>query len=511
MPVQDLVALRLIALACSFALAPAVQAQNALSADLDPAAGAVPLRQMDARLRMGAERVHLPQGERMGLVGLTELFNVVGPWWAGPGVYGAATGQRGGLFVPGVEVAWSHPFSDLLAVDAGLFAGGGGGAAAPVGGGLMLRPHVDLVFRLRGFYTGPTWSKVRFTTGRIDANQVGWMINVDSSFRFRPADAVGPTDGSATGLGFDRIAATVTMARPRNSRTTAGAPLAQTIGLVGVRAERDVDGPLWAGIEAAGAGSGGVAGYAEVLGTAGLRWPVVGDRLSLGVRGSLGLGGGGGIDTGGGLLAKVAAGGTLRVTDALALDVEGGVADAPQGRFKALTGAVALNWTLAPPPTRLADWNNTRPASPTRMEFAAATERYRAARKDGSPRVLDAVALQVNRFVTPQVYLTGQVHSAYAGGAGAYSVGLFGLGAQLPVVARVRAGAEALAGAAGGGGVDTRGGAVAQARGYVDVALTDALSLRVGGGRIRSVHGGLDAPVVDAALVFRFGTDRARH
>ena len=35
-------------------------------------------------------------------------------------------------------------------------------------------------------------------------------------------------------------------------------------------------------------------------------------------------------------------------------------------------------------------------------------------------------------------------------------------------------------------------------------------TLRVGAGKIKSVHGGLDAPVVDAAFVFSFGVDRAR-
>jgi hypothetical protein len=144
------------------------------------------------------------------------------------------------------------------------------------------------------------------------------------------------------------------------------------------------------------------------------------------------------------------------------------------------------------------------------MEFGSAVERYRAARKDGRTEALEAVVLQINRFVTPSIYLAGQAHSAFAGGAGAYSSGLFGVGAQVPVVPRLRIGAEALAGAAGGGGVDTQGGAVLQARAYADVALTDTLSLRIGAGKIKSVHGGLDAPVVDAALVFRFGVDRKR-
>ena len=498
-----------IAIACGLALhGAAAQAQFAATSTAD----APPLRTLDARVRLGAEKVKLP-GDTMGLVGLTEMLNVGGEWWAGPGVYGAATGRRGGFFVPGVEGAWSHPFNDLLAVDAGVFLGGGGGGAAPVGGGLMVRPHVDLVLRLPGFYTGPTFSKVWFPNGQINSSQFGWMINFDSSFRYRPADYAGTaTDGSATGLGFDHVDAMVTFAKPFHSRSTTGAPMTQRIGLVGLRAERVVDGPLWAGIETAGAASGGVAGYAEVLGTAGLRWPVVADRLSVGVRASAGLGGGGAIDTGGGLLVKAAAGATLRLTDTLGIGAEIGVVDAPRhAHYKAQTAAVSLNWALDVPGADLGSWLDTHPGTPTRMEFGSGIERYRAARKTGGTEPLDAVVLQVNRFVGSNLYVTGQAHSAFSGGAGAYSEGLFGVGVQLPVTQRLRVGVEALAGAAGGGGVDTGGGAVAQGRAYVDLALTDALSLRVAGGKIKSVRGsgGLDATVVDAALVFRFGVDRS--
>ncbi len=500
-----------VALACSLGLqSGAARAQDTLPLASDPHVGSVPERSLDARVRIGAEHVRLPVGQGIGLVGLTELLNVGGQWWVGPGVYGAATGRRGGLFVPGIEGAWSHPINNWLAVDAGLFAGGGGGAAAPVGGGLMLRPHLDLVLRARTFYTGPTLSTVWFPSGKISSTQLGWMLNVNSSFRYRPADyADAGTDGSATGLGFDHVDAMATVARPRRSLTTSGAPLSRQIGLVGLRAEHTIDGPLWAGIETAGAASGGVAGYAEVLGTAGLRWPVLGDRLSAGVRASIGLGGGGGIDTGGGVLVKTAVGATLRLTDTLGVGAELGLVDAPQSRYRATTGALSLNWALDVPRHDLGGWAPARIGSPTRMEFAAGAERYRAARKDGHTQALEAVVLQINRFVAPNVYLTGQAHSAFGGGAGAYSVGLFGLGAQVPLGTRLRLGAEALAGAAGGGGVDTKGGAVLQGRAYADVALTDSLSLRVGAGRIKSVHGGLDAPVVDAALVFSFGVDRA--
>lgn len=489
-------------------------AQSLISADVDPAAGTLPVKTIDARVRLGAERVHLPGGERMGLLGLTELLSVGGEWWAGPGVYGAATGRRGGLFVPGFEGAWSHPFNDWLAVDAGLFVGGGGGGAAPVGGGLMLRPHADFVFRFPGFYTGPTWSKVRFTTGQINSNQFGWMINFASSFRYRTADHVhdgAATDGTATGLGFDRIDAVVTEEKPKHSKLVGGAAMTQTIGLVGVRAERNVDGPLWAGIETAGAATGGVAGYAEALGTLGVRFPVVGDRFSVDLRGAAGVGGGGGIDTGGGFLVKGATGLTLRLSPALAIGAEAGVVDAPRGHFKAATGSVLLNWTLdAPLQGSLSGWDTHVASNATRMEFSSGVERYRAARKSGPARPLDAVELQVNRFVTSNLYLAAHTHSAYAGGAGAYTSGMFGVGVQVPVVSRLRLGVEALGGAAGGGGVATGGGKVVQARGYVDLAITDSLSLRVGGGKIKAGSGGVDATTVDAALVFRFGVDRKR-
>ena len=473
------------------------------------------LESLDARTRLGAEHIRLPGGERLGLVGLTELVSVGGEWWVGPGVYAAMTGLRGGLFVPGAEVAWSHPFGDYLALDAGLFAGGGGGGNAPVGGGLMLRPHVDLVIQpWRGFYTGPTWSVVRFVNGSIDSHQFGWMFNVDTSFRVRSADRIVPgtlSDGQANGLGFDRVDALLTQARPHNSiRVSNGAPLTQTIGLVGMRAQHTLaGGPAWFGIEASGAASGGVAGYAEVLGVAGVRWPVLGDRFSLGSHLAFGAGGGGDIHTGGGAIAKAGLDATVRITDALGIGVEGGLERAVRhGHFDARTASVSLTWWLDAPATRT--WNSAPQAESTRMEFASGVERYDAARKAGGAQPLAAGMLQVNRFVTPWLYLTGQAHSAIAGGAGAYSVGLFGVGTQWPLASRLRIGAEALAGAAGGGGIDTQGGAIVQGRGYVDLALTDAISVRVGAGKIKSVHGRLDAPVLDTALVFRFGVDRRR-
>ena len=67
-------------------------------------------------------------------------------------------------------------------------------------------------------------SKVWFTSGKINANQFGWMLNFDSSFRYRPTSFMGTaTDGSATGLGFDHVDAMVTIVKPAPARPSTSA------------------------------------------------------------------------------------------------------------------------------------------------------------------------------------------------------------------------------------------------------------------------------------------------
>jgi hypothetical protein len=73
---------------------------------------------------------------------------------------------------------------------------------------------------------------------------------------------------------------------------------------------------------------------------------------------------------------------------------------------------------------------------------------------------LDTAGLAINRYLGEHFYISGQAHSAFAGGAGAFSVGLLGVcvaTARVPL----RAGAELLVGAAGGS-VATGGDATTQ-------------------------------------------------
>jgi len=456
-----------------------------------------------AHARISFERATFPGDETVGLVGTTYLVDVAGlPGVAiGPAVYGAITGQRGGFFTIGGEAAWRQRIMGPVGVELGVYAGGGGGGGAPQGGGLMLRPHADLLADLGAVAVGVSLSHIKFPNGSISSTQWGLVLNVNDQFKYTQAahlDTPVP-DGGRTGIGFDRIQIVGGAYRTRNDATLLdGSAEPKTIGLVGVRAEQAIGAHTYWGLEANGATTSAVAGYAEYLGTVGAETELVRNRLTLGGRVALGMGGGGGVPVGGGFLAKASLYGIVRLSDSLGISFEAGLTDAPRGELRAAQAAAGLVWALDGPHT------GSPPARPVRTDFSAGVERYDAPRSDGTARELTNVVLKADRFIGSNVYLSGQVHSGVTGGAGGYVSAFIGAGWWQPFGARWHLAGELLAGAAGGGDVVT-GGGVGQATAYAGYQFTPAVGLRLAVGRIKSLHGGLDNTTVAALLNFTYG------
>lgn len=462
-----------------------------------------PLAVRPTHVRLGLEKVKLPGGESVGLVGASYLLDIGHGFAAGPTVHGAVTGRRGGLFVLGAQASWRHRFGrGPISLETGLFAGAGGGGGAPTGNGLMLRPHLDLLWDFGRYRAGISLSQVRFAHSGIDSRQLGLVWTADSDFRYVPPERIGTNSitSGRSGVGVDRVQAVVGSYFPASrSKRVDGTALPSKIGLIGARFEQSLGGhPYW-GIEAGGAASGGVAGYAELLATLGTEALFWDRRVALGARAALGMGGGGGVDTGGGLLAKGSVYGTLRLSRDVGLTLEGGVATAPNGSFRASFGAASLTVILDDP------YDVKVPARTTRTEWALGVERSDALRRDGSTRPMKTIALKVNRFMTDHAYLTGQTRSAFSGDAGGHVVGLIGAGARVPFGSRWHASAEMLVGTGGGGNVDTRGGALVQPTAYVGFDITPAVALRVSAGRLKSIRGDLDSSTVGVGMTFSFG------
>lgn len=477
------------------------------AAQVVPPGGSSSLRSLPIEARLGVENITLPGSEVMGLVGGSYLLQWSPHWLAGPAVYGAASGHRGGFFVGGAELAYRAELSSNWRVEAGLFAGGGGGGAAPVGGGLMLRPHVDVLTRvgqswgLQGVWAGVSASSVRFANGNIRSQQAGLVLLLDDQFIYTlPSLAGQPVSTEERGgVGFDRIQLVVGQDQPR-----AGG---QGIGLAGFRLDQWLSPHTYWGIEAAGAAHGGADGYAEVLATLGLDHPIKGTPLSVGARVALGLGGGGAVSTEGGGLAKAGATLSWQLSRDVFVSLEGGAVTAPQGSFRARYAQASLGWELDHPGRGVANGTAASSAWIDGMTWSLALEQVQdAARKDGRHQSLQSVGLQLTRPINDTWYLSGQAHSAFGGGAGAYSTGLVGLGAQTPRLAGGWSGAvELLAGAAGGGGVHTQGGAVVQPMAKLQWRTGTQSRVYIGAGRIRSLSGELNSPVLELAWGLAFG------
>jgi hypothetical protein len=467
-----------------------------VSANAQPELGFPRSLPMSATLSF--ESVRLAASERLGLLGAGVAFEVGSDWWAGPVVYGAATGQHAGFFVGGGQLSRNWTLTPNLTVVTGVFVGGGGGGNAPVGGGLMLRPSISLVRRIDPWNIGVTLSNVHFASGDIHSSQLGLLLSWNGNYRYYDSEAAGHSvaDAPVTGFGLSELSATFGQYRLRDAS-------GRHPSLVGARAEwRDSTDNWHGGIEAAAAAGGNAAGYMELLGSLGWEHAVPGiSSIKLGARAALGLGGGGAIAGDGGILGKVLATARWEVAPGWQLGLEAGATDGAHGQPRASTVQAWIATELKPETAgRLAE------ATPIARNEWVATVQHLAhmQRLAGGQGSVDTLGGSFNHFFAGPLYLSMQAHSAFAGGAGAFSMGLIGVGAAT-APGTWRTGAELLAGAAGGGGVAARGGALAQATAWTEFKLGREGSIRLGLGELRSIRAGLSSPAVQISWAQAFG------
>jgi hypothetical protein len=468
---------------------------------------------IDSRVRAGYEELTLPDNESLGLLGLGYLIDKRlserASFYYGLGVYSAVTGQRGGFFTGGVEAGLQYSIGRLV-LDGGFFAGGGGGGAAPQGGGLMLRPHVGLLYDVGNFQIGLEYSKVRFPNGNIDSDQLG----VVAGFSFQSVLARDDTripPGQQLTMASVTITPTLQHYSPANSAVQATG--VGGMELAGIELGRLMSDNSYFFLESAAAAGGDADGYAELLGGVGYRYPL-GERFALRGRLAAGAAGGGAVDTGGGFVYKASIGAELKLTHSLSLGLDYGLIDAPDGTFEAGAARVTLGYTVK---MAAASGYGTpvepRSLSLGRWALRLSHQTYLSdptLRKTPGGGDVNLIALKLDRDLGKHLYVTGMAAAAYEGSAGGYAAGMFGIGYHHQLSDRLAIRGELLAGPGGGGGLDTRGGALFQPMIGLTYRLTRSLDLALMAGKLRAFEGGLDTEVVDVGLVYRFETLESR-
>ena len=459
------------------------------------------------------EQWELPLDESMGMARLG-LHKKFGQYLdGGVDFYAAVEGERGGFITLGLSGGFEYPLSSLLSVEAGLYLGAGGGRGGNqlVGGGLAVRENLGLKYRLSPagslsvgyshvdfpkngdiksgqFYLGYNHSFGALLETMVNSEDRDFFLaDIPGDYRFRRHQFA--IKARHIGVAGDVL-------------TDAGQPQ-DDFGLVGVHWRTFPDQEWFLSFDAAGAATGSSQGYMHLLAGVGYQVPV-GQRFSVYGTFAMGGGGGGAVDTGGGLLLDAGAGIQYSITPNMFVDLSATRLWAPSSSFESTTLGLQLGYQFGPDETNTGS-NEALAKHPVRVR--AVHQTYTQGGDNWRNRPEQNVAnlgAQLDYFVTPNWYLTGQGLGAYSGDAGAYMVGLVGGGFRAELSEKIFTELEGLVGAAGGGGLSNGSGLVYQANLGIGVHLSDSLDLLGTIGQLNAANGDLDAHVFGLSLGYSF-------
>jgi hypothetical protein len=482
-------------------LAPAISSADALTL----------LRPLE--LKSTYEQWNLPQGENMGMasIGLHQPLNDI--FSVGVEARAALTGERGGFITLGVSGDLVYPLTRDWALESGLSVGAGGGRGGSylTGGGLMLHARAGVRYALPvGGSVSVGMSTVDFPNdGAIRSSQPYIGYNFPFYALLEPGGAVGRQQavgglqlGEYTQHRHQIMLVTRAMNVPTSVRDLNG-NADNDFGLVGVEWRTSLDDEWFVKLETEGAASGGSAGYMQILGGLGRAFPVT-SRSDLIAAVAIGGGGGGGVDTGGGLLLDGMLGWQVYLSKPWSVELSWSRMAALSSDFRVSSLNARLAYQFGSSrrsgEPRAEPWLETHS-----MRVRVGTQKYLKASdnwRTQPDRDVDNLSIQLDYFLSPHWYLSGQGIAASGGGAGAYMSGLVGGGTHVNLSEKIYAEAELLSGAAGGGGINAGSGFVTQANLNLGFILSPALALVGTVGRMEALNGDFKANVLGVSLAY---------
>ena len=478
----------------------------------------VKVNNYNANYKMTYERLDVTPNEKMGLLGISTLFDLNSNWYGGATIYGAVDGERGGFFTLGIDSGLKTKLLSNIELKAGSFLGAGGGGAAPQGGGLMFRPYVEANFYNEDVSLGLGLSHIKFPNGEIESNQVYLLASIPTTGSYLSGHHFSNALDQVVDKLFTnniKISFLTEYMTPSNSSlNTDGVTPTQDYGLIGAELEVKETNNLYSYYQLAAAGKGDSAGYMQVFGGLGYQYQLFNSPIYLKAQTALGAAGGGKIDTGGGLVYRADAGIDAQLSKHLSLGVKTGFMKSFNGTLSTptYTGNIAYSTAIDETLLKYVDLSKvtTRPLS-VRVLNKSYLNGEKLFKNSNKTNNIHLLGFAGDAYLNRNLYLTGQTFWAYKGDAGGYAEGLVGLGYKSDTYANTSVYTEALAGVGGGGGISIGGGAFASVTMGLSYDVTENLAGFVGMGYLQGKENSLSTTTLNYGLSYDFsflGTDK---
>ncbi|MGB0880336.1 MAG: hypothetical protein ACPGTO_07190 [Polaribacter sp.] len=460
--------------------------------------------------------VDLPSTDpNMGFTGIHyNLF--LNDWsYAGLGIYGAVSGNKGGFFTLGVNAGIKKYFGNRFFIDTGVHFGGGGGAGATEGGGAFILPHTNLGYNFKSFSITSGWSYINFfDEGNIESHQINIGLEIPLDYQYANYSSQEKVVNleylkkSAWNKNTSRNSLMLhlnNLSIEGDSQDTEGNKYnGETIGLAGFELTSYINKNWFTFLKVDGAYNGIKAGYMDVFLGGGYHLSMNKNNTNILAKFGVGAGGGGGVDTQGGFLIYPDLSLEQRIFDDVYLSINKGFLMSPDSYFYTSSYGFGIKYYI--------DKNGITSEEKTftegkfkGFEVVVKQDLYVDAERGTNPiENLHQISLQLNLDINKNLYVAGQTSFANFGNAGAYAEGIVGLGVKsIPVFNKTTTFfAQILGGAAGGGDISTGEGLILKPSLGVSYRLNNSLSLRSAVGYVKARGGELSSPFLNLGITY---------
>lgn len=453
----------------------------------------------------------IPNEANMGFTGIHYNLMLNNWAYAGVGIYGAVTGERGGFFTFGVNAGIKKYLGERFYIDSGFHFGGGGGAGAPDGGGAFILPHMNLGYDFDKFSINSGWSYVDFfDDGLIKGNQFNVALEIPLGYNYSDYNSLeneysfNELKSSNWNINSKKTSLMLHLNTLKIKGDTQGINNGKTIKLAGFEMANYFTKNWFAFVKVDGAFDGIKAGYMDVFLGAGYQFYLNKNNTNILAKFGAGAGGGGGIDSQGGFLIYPDLSIEQRIFNDIFISINKGFVMSPNSHFYTSSLGVGLKYYVE------------RNGINTNYKFNSGKfkglqvivkhDLYFDAERDSNPTEdLHQISLQVNLNLNKNFYVAGQTSFANFGNAGAYAEGLVGLGLQSNSFLNdtISVFAQALAGAAGGGNISTGEGLIVKPSAGFNYQLNNSLNFRAAAGYVKAKGGNLSSSFVNFGLTYQ--------